>query len=957
MILGMPEPTTIIGLCLTKGFVAGIIGNLVASVFYDTGKGAVADIGRLVAGDLQQGQLPANHDLSKLAERSLRSALLFAQASCAYTIGEKQPFLPAMMTAWREKRLFDQPLIHVRDTPQHAWLQRFGDAIKDDSAFKAFDGDGAGLDEFNATKLTASELDAKMQQLVRERLSDWVDRHVESPAPAVARQVCLVDGLANGFPIDGDLKRRLTVYAAWCLFFREGLKDDNDERPFKAFVIAKLNEISSREGTTFNTEALANDLSTKVIAKLGETIPNVQYFDDQFKKISEDLDELKQGVKTLVDRVKPQIAIPRLPQLQNPFVGRDDEIKALLAQFHANNNTAGVAGLRGQGGIGKTALALHVGQSLVPGFPDGQVYIDLRGTTDPLSPRVAMESILRQFDPLANFKEPSDAQLADFYRNALGGRRVLLLLDNAGDARQVAALIPGGSCGVIVTSRKQFKVGGLDPLKLDLLSEADAIALAQATAPRLTSDEARALSVACGRLALAVRVAATQINNYGGIPVTQHIADLTSDRLKYLDEVEHDDPDGLPFARRAIELSLERLPNEVRTFWARLSVFPVDFNSVLASFVAFDSDEPDVNQGQRMLEDLRRSALLEFDETKRRYSFHDLAREYAWKRGLPDDDARTDLSRRHAVVFMQMLSAADQLYLEGKPSEGLAMLDAELASVVAGQKWAADHSQSDPAACHLAARYYDAGVYVLNLRLSSMIQIAWLTAAVDACHKLGDRRGEGSALGNLGLAHAALGDARTANGYYEQRLVIAREIGDRRGEGNALGNLGLAHADLGDARTAIGYYEQQLTITREIGDRRGEGNALGNLGLAHADLGDAPTAIGYYEQQLTISREIGDRRGEGNAMGNLGNAHARLGDARTAIGYYEQQLTITREIDDRRGEGNAIFNRALLLAGEGRWAEAAADMGHTAGIYAAIEHPSAARAAELAGEYRQKGGG
>ena len=57
-----------------------------------------------------------------------------------------------------------------------------------------------------------------------------------------------------------------------------------------------------------------------------------------------------------------------------------------------------------------------------------------------------------------------------------------------------------------------------------------------------------------------------------------------------------------------------------------------------------------------------------------------------------------------------------------------------------------------------------------------------------------------------------------------------REIGDRRGEGNALGNLGSAYFQLGDARRAIGYYEQALVISREIGDRRGEGNALGNLG-------------------------------------------------------------------------------------------------------------------------------
>ena len=100
--------------------------------------------------------------------------------------------------------------------------------------------------------------------------------------------------------------------------------------------------------------------------------------------------------------------------------------------------------------------------------------------------------------------------------------------------------------------------------------------------------------------------------------------------------------------------------------------------------------------------------------------------------------------------------------------------------------------------------------------------------------------------------------------------MIVREIGDRRGEGTALGNLGAAYADLGETRRAIELYEQQLVIVREIGDRRGEGTALGNLGTAYADLGETRRAIELYEQRLVIAREIGDRRGEGTALGNLG---------------------------------------------------------------------------------------
>ena len=87
-------------------------------------------------------------------------------------------------------------------------------------------------------------------------------------------------------------------------------------------------------------------------------------------------------------------------------------------------------------------------------------------------------------------------------------------------------------------------------------------------------------------------------------------------------------------------------------------------------------------------------------------------------------------------------------------------------------------------------------------------------------------------------------------------MVIAREIGDRRGEGNALGNLGLACADLGEPRKAIGFYGQQLAIVREIGDRRGEGASLGNLGLAHAAVGERRKAIAHAEQAVEIFEQI-----------------------------------------------------------------------------------------------------
>ena len=172
--------------------------------------------------------------------------------------------------------------------------------------------------------------------------------------------------------------------------------------------------------------------------------------------------------------------------------------------------------------------------------------------------------------------------------------------------------------------------------------------------------------------------------------------------------------------------------------------------------------------------------------------------------------------------------------------------------------------------------------------------------------EIGDRRGEGNALGNSGLAYADLGQVERAIECYEKQLVIAREMGDRRGEGNALGNLGVAYALLRQIERAIEYFEKGLVIDREIGDRRGEGADLGNLGSAYLGLGQVERAIECYEERLVIAREIGDRQGEGYAMGNLARAYAGLGQAERAIEHFEKRLVIAREIGDRRGEGNAL---------------------------------------------------
>ena len=190
--------------------------------------------------------------------------------------------------------------------------------------------------------------------------------------------------------------------------------------------------------------------------------------------------------------------------------------------------------------------------------------------------------------------------------------------------------------------------------------------------------------------------------------------------------------------------------------------------------------------------------------------------------------------------------------------------------------------------------------------------IEYYQRALQFTREIGDRNGEGAALGSLGLAYDSLEQYERAVDLHRQHLTIAREIGDRRGEGAALGNLGIAYHSLGQYERAIDFYQQHLTIAWEIGNRQGEGNALGGLGIAYHRLGQYERAIDFHQQYLTIAREIGDRNGEGNALGNTGETQLQLNQYPESLANSQAALEIFQEIGNRPGEAEALKNLAEL---------------------------------------------
>jgi tetratricopeptide (TPR) repeat protein len=724
------------------------------------------------------------------------------------------------------------------------------------------------------------------------------------------------------------------------------------------FTPAELREAAALYLNCLRVRLLKVDGYADLVARLA--ILRTDERTEEIPAIRRDVQELLELVRALIAKGQAaQTVLASLFTIPPPvadFTGRVKELETLKTSF---KNGAVITGLSGGGGVGKTELARKLAQELADDYPAARLEIDLRGASEnPLTPEDAMRRLLEPFYP--NQKLPDDPnQLRGLYRQTFAEHKSLLLLDNAADAAQVRPLIPPPPSAAIITSRRYFSLsefGLSEPLRLEALDEEEARDLLRAASPKLRNapaDEVKQLAALCGRLPLALRVAAALLEDRPDWRPADLLARLADERSRLKRLKRDSDPDL--DVEAALNLSYALLDDDLKARFRQLGVFPAPFVKISAAAVWFDAARRPpsaVSDADDLLGKLITRSLVNISsapvgegpagEALFSYSLHDLTRLFALARLEEDPAEAGQATLRHAEHFLEQASAADDLYKKGGehilPALGaFRFLYPHLSAAFA--RLAAQ--PADPAADRWLSDFPGKCIYLLELHLPPREQIPLLEAALAASRRLGDRKDEGVHLGNLGTAYWALGDARKAIAFYEQALAIDREIGDRRGEGNDLGNLGVAYAALGDARKAIAFYEQQLVIVREIGDRRGEGAALGNLGIAYKNLGDARKAIAFYEQALAIDREIGDRRGEGADLGNLGIAYKNLGDARKAIAFYEQQLVIVREIGDRRGEGNALANMGLAYESLGEKDKARALWGQALAIFRAIESPHA----------------
>ena len=607
--------------------------------------------------------------------------------------------------------------------------------------------------------------------------------------------------------------------------------------------------------------------------------------------------------------------IPRqIPPPPSDFKGREEDIRDILSNF---DKGATITGLRGMAGVGKTVLAFVLADRLKDRFSDGQLFVNLQGTSkNPLSSVEAMAQVIHAYRPTDRLPDHQD-EVRGLYLSVLAGKRSLLIFDNAADREQVEPLLPPANCAVLITSRIKFTLPGLKEKDLDVLPKGNACELLIGIAERI-GDRAEELAKICGYLPLALRNAASAIAEKKDISVAQYERRL-SDKKKLLELVE-----------ASFSLSYDLLSPTRRKQWCRLSVFPEDFDiSGVAAVWKMGR-----NPSAEALSDLVKWSLVIFlpsanSEEEGRYRLHDLARIFADSR--LDSSQRADAQYRQSKHYLKVLSDADKLYAKGGMSilPGLWLFDKEWVNIKAGQAWAEElirnHKKlktgmGQKYAFQLGNSYTTEGILVLPLRLHPLERIRWDENALAAARMIKDRNAEVVHLHNLGNAYLSIGYTRKAIECYESSLSRKRKIEYAKNEGRSLNGLGNAYLNLGKTRKAIGLYEQAQSIAKKVNDKRGEKTSTGNLGIAYFRLGYIRKAIECYTHRLAIDQEIGDRDGEGRVTGDLGDAYFHLGHTRKAIECYRHQLAINQEIGNRVSEALSLnnFGKAYIEFGETR---------------------------------------
>ena len=627
----------------------------------------------------------------------------------------------------------------------------------------------------------------------------------------------------------------------------------------------------------------------------------------------------------------------QLPADIRDFTGRSGQVEQLQEMLAAGDEDSPgavrVVLVVGSGGLGKTALAVHAAHLLASRFPDGQLYANLLGATQPVAAAEVLARFLRDLGMDGHRIPLGEEERAAHFRTRLAGKRVLIVLDDARDATQVAPLLPGSaSCSVLVTARGMLpELVGSEVIDLDVLPRPEARVLFGVVAgeERAAAEPAATDAVlkACAGLPLAIRIAGARLARRGGGTV-RALADRLSDERRRLDELRM----GNLAVRASFEVSFTSLPGpaapgglDPAQAFRLLGLWTGPSIGLPAAAGLLGEPQDAAADALAVLVDAH---LLE-SPVPEEYRFHDLLRVYAADRALTEE-AEAGLHEaitRVLAWYLHSAEAAARVISRQRRQVPLGPAQPPLqplafATLEEALTWC-DHERPElMAATRLAAA---SGLHELAWKLPAAAMVFysrrshwadWVAVheiGLASARAIGDRLAEAWMLNNLGMAYGVQRMAESA-AYLEQALALSRELGNGPAEAQAATNVASAYFRLGDYAEARVAAERSIDIERKVGNRFGEGIGLGILGCACRELGEFDAAIEFLQQALAISRELGERDFEAETLTDLGEAYLGLGRVADATNCLEDSLAIRESIGDRHGQA-----ATLQRLGQAQW--------------------------------------
>ncbi|WP_317987194.1 ATP-binding protein [Streptomyces kanamyceticus] len=671
-----------------------------------------------------------------------------------------------------------------------------------------------------------------------------------------------------------------------------------------------------------------------------------------------------------------------------PWVGRHDELRRLTAALCEGNGTSAavvtVEAIDGMGGVGKTAMAVHLAHRLRDRFPDGRLFLHLGGHAsdrDPLPATRALAELLRLLG-LPPKELPQDLdELVSLWRTTVRDRRMMVILDDAADTGQVRPLLPGDSpTAVVVTSRRRLPgLPGVRPVSLDVLPRDDAVLLFERRVDGrcvTRRAEVEEIILRCGHLPLAIEIAASRLLSRPSWSTSDLLDQLTAGSA-HLPELR----DGERTLRHVFDLSCRALTPPQRLVFRRMGLhFGVEFGPhAVAALAGLPVEETD-----RILEELLSQHLIS-EPSPHRFSMHDLLREYA--RSLYDDDALEPEGEVRKAVrqlmdhYVQVADRADRmaypfrsripLDAEGTPAATGRRTGPEITDAHAAERWLMTEGanlldtldwirQNGPESQLAQAVHVLAGFLDMEGHLVAAEPL--LRRAVAHWRSVGDGAARARALLDLSAVH-------THSGAYEEGIAAAREaqdiartLQDGELESEAIHQLsiplwqtgryalvrslqqhslsylvqtektlqtarvrnllGIAHLHLGEKVEAVECFVAALAGFTAEGDDRGRYRTLNNMAELFRKNGDPEAAEKSYREAIELSAGMGSRGDHATLQINLANVLTTLGRPDEALALFGRALPVLRAVGDRQGEGIALngIGRAHRIAGRGEQA-------------------------------------